>query len=194
MRSVYFITHPEVMVDANVPVPDWSLSEQGLERMRLLLNQSWVSDITSIYCSTEKKAVDGANVLAGHLALPMTQVEALGENDRSATGYLPSAEFEMIADKFFAEPQDSVRGWETADAAQKRIVKTVSSICKEDNSEGAIAIVSHGAVGALMLCHLAGYPIARKYDQPGAGGGNYYEFSLESMLLYHEWKPIDVAV
>ena len=191
MRPVYFITHPEVMIDANVPVTDWSLSERGLERMHLLLKQAWVCEISSIYSSNEKKAVDGANVLAGHLSLPVQQVEALGENDRSATGYLPSTEFELIADKFFAEPQDSVRGWETADAAQKRIVEAVNKICTEDDSQAAIAIVSHGAVGALMLCHLADYPIARKYDQPGAGGGNYYSFELEAMRLIHEWRPID---
>ena len=59
MRTVYFITHPEVMVDANIPVPDWSLSERGLERMHLLLNQPWVSDITSIYSSTEKRRLMG---------------------------------------------------------------------------------------------------------------------------------------
>lgn len=191
MRQVYFITHPEVMVDANVPVPEWSLSERGLERMHLLLKQPWINDITSIYCSTEKKAIDGAHVLAGHLCLPIQQVTELGENDRSATGFLPPAEFEMIADKFFADPQHSVRGWETAEVEQKRIVKAVGKVCSEDSSQGAIAIVSHGAVGALMLCHLAGYPIARQHDQPGAGGGNYYRFELESMQLAHEWKPID---
>jgi broad specificity phosphatase PhoE len=191
MRSVYFITHPEVVVDANVPVPQWSLSERGLERMSLMLNQPWVADITSIYSSTEKKAVDGANVLAEKLILPNNQIEELGENDRSATGYLPSDEFEAIADQFFASPENSVRGWETAQAAQARIVAAVNQIIQGDDSQGDIAIVSHGAVGALLLCQLAGYSISRKYDQPGGGGGNYYSFELASLQLHHEWKPID---
>ena len=191
MRQVYFITHPEVIVDANVPVPQWSLSERGLERMHLLLNQPWIDGITSIYCSTEKKAIDGASILAGHLSLNIQQLTELGENDRSATGFLPPAEFEMMADKFFAEPQNSIRGWETANVAQQRIIKAVNKVCSKDGSKGSIAIVSHGAVGALMLCHLAGYQIARKHDQPGDGGGNYYRFELESMRLTQEWKPID---
>ena len=191
MRSVYFITHPEVVVDANVPVPEWSLSERGLVRMSLMLNQPWVAGITSIYSSTEKKAVDGATVFSDHLNLPIKQIETLGENDRSATGYLPSNEFEAIADQFFASPQQSIRGWETADAAQARIVAAVNQLIQEDDSQGDIAIVSHGAVGALLLCHLAGYEISRKYDQPGGGGGNYYCFDLVSRQLNHEWKPID---
>ena len=191
MRSVYFITHPEVVVDADVPVPEWSLSERGLERMGLMLNQPWVSGITSIYSSTEKKAVDGATVIAENLTFPIKQIEALGENDRSATGYLPSDEFEAIADQFFAFPDESVRGWETAQAAQNRIVAAVTQLTQEDKSQGDIAIVSHGAVGALLMCHLAGYAISRKYDQPGGGGGNYYSFDLVSQQLNHEWKAID---
>jgi len=192
MRVVYFITHPEVIVDAHTPVPDWSLSARGLERMQLLQKHAWVSEVTSIYSSTEKKAIDGAEVLAELCALRIQKVAELGENDRSSTGYLPAEEFELIADNFFADPINSVRGWETAEAAQTRIVKAVDKLIDADGSNGAIAIVSHGAVGALLLCHLAGYPIDRKYDQPGAGGGNFYVFELESKELLHEWKPIDV--
>lgn len=192
MRLVYFITHPEVVVDSETPVPEWSLSERGLARMELLLNQPWISGVTSVYSSTEKKAVDGANVLARNNSLPVQTVAELGENDRSSTGYLPAKEFESIADQFFAAPKDSVCGWETAEAAQSRIVQAAHEITSTDKSEGSIAIVSHGAVGALLMCKLAGYAIDRQYDQPGAGGGNYYTFELESGKLIHEWKPIDV--
>ncbi|MGB1310793.1 MAG: histidine phosphatase family protein, partial [Leucothrix sp.] len=178
MRHVYFITHPEVIVDAAVSVPDWSLSERGLERMQLATKQSWVSELTSLYCSTEKKAIDGANVLAEYCALPIQAIEDLGENDRSSTGYLPANEFETVADQFFAAPQTSIRGWETAETAQVRIVNAVTKLIDEDQSDGAIAIVSHGAVGTLFMCHLANYSIDRRYDQPGGGGGNYFAFEL----------------
>ncbi|MFC0389117.1 histidine phosphatase family protein [Muricoccus vinaceus] len=46
--------------------------------------------------------------------------------------------------------------------------------------EGDIAIVSHGGVGALLLCHLKGVPISRAEDQPGAGGGCVYSFDPET--------------
>jgi len=190
LRIVYFISHPDVIVDADKPVPEWSLSERGLARMHDLLQQPWISDITAIYCSTEKKAIDGAEVLSKHCNLPIHQIHGLGENDRSSTGFLPAKQFEAIADQFFAEPHNSVLGWETADAAQRRIVQAVTNITEQDKSSGAIVIVSHGAVGALLLCHLAGYEIARKHDQPGSGGGNYYAFDAATSQLIHGWKPI----
>jgi hypothetical protein len=102
MKTVYFITHPEVVIAPSVPVPQWPLSAQGLVRMRLLLRQPWVPQITAVYCSTEQKAIDGAALLAAHLGLPVSHVVDLGENNRSATGYLPGPKFERVVDQFFA--------------------------------------------------------------------------------------------
>jgi broad specificity phosphatase PhoE len=89
VRTFYLITHPNVVISRDVPVPRWPLSELGKQRMRAGLKQPWVRDVTSIYCSTEQKALDGAEILAGHLGIGFETVEALGENDRSATGFLP---------------------------------------------------------------------------------------------------------
>ena len=110
--NLYFVTHPNVVVSRDVPVPRWPLSELGRQRMRTGLRQPWVRELTAIYCSTEQKAIDGAAILAEHLALDFKQVEDLGENDRSATGFLPPDEFERVADAFFGSPEQSVRGWE----------------------------------------------------------------------------------
>jgi broad specificity phosphatase PhoE len=177
-----------------VPVPRWPLSELGKQRMRAGLAQPWVRDVTAIYCSTEQKAIDGAGILAQHLSLPFSQIEALGENDRSATGFLPPDEFERVADQFFASPQVSVRAWERAIDAQARILQAVEKIDKEDTTAGAIAIVSHGAVGTLLYCHLAGEPIARRWDQPPNGGGNYYRFTLSPRAAHGWWRAIDGGV
>jgi broad specificity phosphatase PhoE len=115
----------------------------------------------------------------------------LGENDRSATGYLPAPEFERVVDQFFAHPTVSVHGWEPAVVAQQRIVQAVTALIAQDASAGAIAIVAHGGVGTLLLCALAGYAIDRRYEQPGTGGGNYYAFDAQSRVLRHGWRPID---
>jgi broad specificity phosphatase PhoE len=174
-----------------VPVPRWPLSELGKQRMRAGLRQPWVRDITAIYCSTEQKAIDGAAILAEHLSLAFHEVEDLGENDRSATGFLPPDEFERVADQFFGSPDKSIRGWERAVDAQARIVRAVEQIALEDKTGGTIAIVSHGAVGTLLYCHLAGKPLARRWDQPPNGGGNYYGFTVSPRAAHSWWRAID---
>jgi broad specificity phosphatase PhoE len=192
-RPFFFITHPNVVISRDLPVPRWPLSARGRERMRAGLAQPWVRSLTSIYCSREQKAIDGAAILAGHLSLPFKQVEALGENDRSATGFLPPEEFERVADQFFGSPEVSVRGWERAIDAQARIVQAVERIAATDKSSGAIAIVSHGAVGTLLYCHLAGEPIARRWDQPPNGGGNYYSFAMSPRQAFFWWRAFDTT-
>jgi len=194
MRTLYFITHPNVVVSHDVPVPRWPLSELGKKRMRAGLAQPWLRDVTAVYCSTEQKAIDGAEILAQHRSLDFSRIEDLGENDRSATGFLPPDEFERVADEFFRFPDRSVRGWERAIDAQARVVRAVEEIAAKDKTSGAIAIVSHGAVGTLLYCHLAGESIARRWDQPPNGGGNYYRFTLSPRAAHGWWRAIDGGV
>lgn len=190
-RSVYFITHPNVVVSREIPVPRWPLSEIGRARMQRALRLPWIRELSSLYCSTEQKAIDGARILAEHLSLPLTEVEELGEIDRSATGFLPPAEFEQVADEFFASPDRSVRGWERAVDAQSRIVRAVEHILRTDRTAGAMGVVSHGAVGTLLYCQACGKRIDRRWDQPPNGGGNYLHLTTAPLEVHSWWKPVD---
>lgn len=192
-RQVHFITHPDVLIDPAVPVPDWPLSGRGRARMQAALRQPWISGVRSIFCSTERKAIDGAEILAEALGLPVIQLKDLGENDRFSTGYLPKLEFEATADQFFARPQESIRGWERAVDAQRRIVAAMDEVLCRAPAEGDIAVVSHGGVGALYLCHLQGRPISRAADQPAGQGGHRYVVLAEDRRLLHGWRSIDAV-
>jgi broad specificity phosphatase PhoE len=146
-----------------------------------------------VWCSTERKALDGAEIIGNAIGSKPRSLATLNENDRTATGYLPKAEFEATADAFFANPLESVRGWEKAADAQVRIVAAIRTILTDNAAGGDIAVVSHGGVGALLLCWLKSCPIGRTEDQPGEGGGNYYCFERDTYSLRHDWLPIDVV-
>lgn len=191
MSLVHFITHPDVVIDPGVPVPEWPLSERGRARMAAALVAPWVAGIRAIHCSTERKAIDGAEMLAAHLGLGFETHADLGENDRSATGYLPRLEFEATADLFFAHPTESIRGWERAVDAQARIVAAVDRLLAAPVA-GDMAIVAHGGVGALLLCALLGEGISRTRDQPGtASGGFRFAFEAASRRVVAGWERID---
>ncbi len=190
-RIGYFITHPNVAISPDVPVTQWPLSDFGRKRMTICLRQPWVADLTAVYSSTEQKAMDGAEILSHHLGLRFGCVPQLGENDRSSTGFLPPDEFEAAADQFFAMPETSFRGWERAVDAQRRIAEAIERVLTVEKTSGAVAIVSHGAVGTLLYCALAGERIDRRWDQPKNGGGNYFWFSLFPHRVYSWWKAID---
>jgi broad specificity phosphatase PhoE len=190
MATVFFITHPDVLIDPAVPVTEWPLNQHGLGRMRAMLTQPWVVGISHVASSAERKAIDGAAILAAHLGLPPAIHPGLGENNRSSTGYLPKTEFETVADAFFARPSESVRGWERAVDAQARIVAAVTEVMRTAPA-GDIAIVSHGGVGALLSCYLQASPISRAADQPPGSGGYVLAFDRGDWTVRHDWRPID---
>ena len=186
MTIVHFITHPEVVIDPTIPVPGWPL-----RRMQAAIRRPWVASVRSTFSSSERKAADAANILAEHLGLIPTVIDALDENDRSATGYLSRDEFEKVADEFFARPDEGIRGWERAIDAQRRIVGAIEHVIASPVADGDIAIVSHGGVGTLLLCHLKGVPISRSEGQPGGGGGNFFSFDAASRRLLSGWRSIE---
>ena len=187
MSVAYFITHPEVVVDADTPVPQWHLSDRGVHRMRDFSSQTDVGKLSAVWASTETKAIEAAGILAGHFGLAISVHPGLHENDRSATGFLPPSEFDRMANAFFARPEESVQGWERAVDAQARVAAAVNDILQRFSGEN-IALVSHGGVGTLLLCKYLGIPITRAADQPFQG--HFWAFEVATRRVIHRWRVI----
>ncbi|WP_068084860.1 histidine phosphatase family protein [Polycladidibacter stylochi] len=197
MTFCIYLTHPNVDIDPARPVSQWNLSDKGRARLEQGLSQPWLTQVDHVVCSSEKKALETGQVLAGHLGMELTTAPNLQENNRDATGYLPKEEFEQVADEFFARPAVNIRGWERALDAQNRIVKAITSVLKDTVDNESVLFVGHGGVGTLLKCHLANTAIARAHDQPN-GGGYWFSFpktALQTLSLPLEklaWQPIEV--
>lgn len=190
--KLWFLTHADVRIDPDVPVPDWGLSDRGRARHSAFAER--VRGIGSVFCSFERKAAEGASIIADVHGLEPSRVLALHENDRSATGYLPPEHFEAMADAFFAHPRQSQQGWERAIDAQYRIVGALRQVVADAPRTGDILVVSHGAVGALLRAHVLGDSISRRHDQPrGKGGGHCMVFDLPGWQLLRDWTAIEVV-
>ena len=188
---IHYLTHPQVNIAPDVPVPDWDLSQAGLDRARLLASSPWTQGLTRIISSDERKAVTTARILADRAGCDVEVHAGLRENDRSATGFLPPPEFEAMADAFFGRPQESVRGWERAVDAQARIVTSMArALASRPTPAGRVCVVGHGAVGTLLMLHVAREPISRMHDQP-AGGGNIFSYESEGPRLVHRWRRLE---
>jgi len=188
-----YLSHPQVVIDPHVPVPEWGLSAVGAARVDALciaVRQGALAGTTSVFSSPERKALETARPLAEALGCPCNVVPDSYENDRSATGYLPGPEFEALADAFFAWPETSVQGWERALDAQTRIVAAIKAI-SDTAPPGDILVVGHGAVGTLLYCARARRPISRSHDQGADGGGNFIAYERMSGRPFGGWQPIE---
>jgi len=54
-----------------------------------------------------------------------------------------------------------------------------------------VLLVSHGAVGTLLLCHLLGVPITRDLDQPHQGC--YFTVDRFDLTVRHGWTAFETA-
>ena len=187
---VRYLTHPQVAIDPSVPVERWGLNAVGSRRVAALAASDALRGTRVVISSGETKAIDTAAPLAAALGVEHRVREGMHENDRSATGFLPPAEFEQVADQFFAAPEKSVRGWERAVDAQTRIVRETLAALAEAPA-GDVLLVGHGAVGTLL-----DVPSGRLADRPQPRptrrcGGNVFAFERDGLRLLHGWAPME---
>lgn len=188
--NIRYLTHPQVEIDPTKRVENWSLNALGAERVARLAESGALRGTSRIISSAEVKALETAQPLADALGVPVETRPKIHENDRSATGVLPPAEFEQVADQFFAHPSSSIRGWERAVDAQARILSEVDDALR-GHDIGNVLFVGHGGVGTLLYCALAGLEISRKHDQGTGGGGNWFAFDLNARRPLSPWRPME---
>ncbi|WP_316247451.1 hypothetical protein ROLI_007970 [Roseobacter fucihabitans] len=188
IAQAIYLSHPEVEIDPNTPVPEWGLS--GVGRARTAALAARLGDLSgwSVVSSGEQKAIETGEPLAALTGKPLIIRADMHENDRSATGYQPRAAFEALADAFFAQPDVSVQGWESARAAQMRIVQEVRAAVLE-HPDIPLIFTGHGGVGTLLYCHLAGHPISRRWDQ--TGGGHWFRFAADMSSVEQGWAAME---
>lgn len=199
MPRIVFITHTDVIVDEEIPPNQWQLSEQGHVRIAQFGDNPVLRHVTNIITSAEPKAAAAGKVLSNVTHKTFKAVLELGEVDRSSAGFLASDRFETALDEFFDHPDASVEEWETAFAAQQRIVNAVLGLALDFSQEKAIALISHGTVGALLLAHIKNEVASREHLQPvvaGQTGGHYLEFDIDALpvekwRLRSAWQPIN---
>lgn len=154
MTTFVLIRHARVAIDPEVPADRWRLTPDAWESATRLREDATVSAATSWFSSPEPKAAGTARAAAG--VLPVTEVPNLRELDRSSTGWLATADDHIrLVEEIFATPARSVRGCESADAAQKRFLAAMAQIVSEHTSE-TVAVVSHGIVLTLYFSWLQG--------------------------------------
>lgn len=190
MPRLFFLTHPQVVIDPAVPVPRWPLSEVGRRRADVFAGGLAGGQVTAVWSSGEQKALDGGAIIARRLGVPHRIDSDLGENDRSATGYIAPPEFWEVVAEFFGKPDESIRGWETARHAQARIVAAMRRLARDEPTRGDIVVVAHGGVGELLMAHLQGVAIGQHDKPQHAGGGCWIEIDKETFCVLAGWSTV----
>ncbi len=188
MSIAYYLTHTQIRVDPAIPVRDWHLSDEGRARVLRVVNAPWMSRVTRAIASSEHRVVETARIFAERRGLPTEFHPEIDDSARPLHEFLSVMELDRTLDAFFAEPQASARpGWETAAEAQRRVAAGIGALLDAKTDKGDLLVIGHGRIGTLLLCHLAGFPIARTHLQP-MPGGNLFAFDCETRKVLFGWR------
>lgn len=186
MTKFLFVTSPAVTVMPTVPVSQWPISEQGMKQIGALAQQPFWPTIAAVYASTDTRSYTAADYLCAKHGISCEMVDDLREINRDSTGCLPLDEYVALIKQFYASPETSVRGWEPAQRAQERIVRSVSQLMDRHREE-TIAIIGHGGVGTLLACAIEGVPAT--YERDPKTAGKLLEVDWENRRILHWWEP-----
>jgi broad specificity phosphatase PhoE len=143
VSRVYLIRHAHTEPHANVPSPEWGLSDEGRAAARALaLRDEWL-DLALVAASPEAKSRATAEPIAEAAALDLRLDSDLREAGRPWV----DGDYAAVARRYLAG--DEIPGWEPADDVRERIDRAVRTLAVE--AGGSLAVVSHGLALSLHL-------------------------------------------
>jgi 2,3-bisphosphoglycerate-dependent phosphoglycerate mutase len=147
--TIYLVRHAESRPSADVPEPDWPLSERGEEQARALVAAMQGLGIATLYASPYRRALHTLTPLAAALRKEVTVVDALHERVLTRSHLGRDQHLPTVA-RYWQDPEFALPDGESNRACARRMVKAVDQLAARHPGE-VIALASHGNAIALYL-------------------------------------------
>lgn len=187
MPILRYMVHPEVVVDPDLDMETWRLSEFGRDQAASFASDAVLDDTVRIISSTERMAKETAGIIATSRDLEVEIYMGLHEIDRSSTGYLDPDMYDRAVAQVYAQPDERIRGWENARKAQERVASHAMAAAFSKAPEGDVLIIGHTHVGAFFYCALADLPLSIEYMPEQ---GMVFAVDLVTDQIVHGWQPV----
>ena len=145
---VYLVRHAESLPSADVPEPEWPLSERGREQAQRLAVAMRALEIDALYSSPYPRALHTLAPLADALGKTLAVVEALRERTLSRTHL--GDEFRSTLDRYWADADYALPDGESNRVCALRMKQAIDEIAARHEGQ-TIALASHGNALALYL-------------------------------------------
>lgn len=167
--KIVFIRHSKSLVNPNIPITSWGLSEEGITLAKKLNSLPQVKTIQVIYTSLQPKALETADLATEGLNIEIKKDNNLTESTSFTNKFVSLKELEENTRKYYTEKTLSINGGETFVEAQERFGKALEDIVKEEQDKESIGIVSHGNILAGFVSQITSedpFEIVEKITQP----------------------------
>jgi len=199
MIKLILIRHPETdwnkqeryMGSADIP-----LNNKGKKQARAILGYFKNKNISAVYSSKLKRALEAANLIAKPRNLKVKQDERLNEID---FGEWEGLTFEQVQKKhpglareYLSKPQNiKIPGGESFSEFKNRVKASLEKILAKEH--GNVAIVSHGGVNRVIICELLKIPFSHLWQIKQDNGAInkieiYEDMNVASLINYTPWE------
>ena len=132
-----------------MPQSDWRLSQKGREAARALAGRLRTFDSPAIRSSTERNALETAEILAEVLDRPVRAEPGLREHDRGSLGYMSRVQLEAGVEKLLASDEELVFGVETFRSVFDRIEQALHAAVAAAGRD--VLAITHGTAAAIFV-------------------------------------------
>lgn len=190
VKTLYLIRHghttggDEKRYKGSIDVP---LSEKGIEQIKK--TSAFLKDISlsAVYCSPLNRALKSAEIIAEPHGLRPVAVPDLRER---SFGIWEGMSFNEIKDKYPEEFEawarnplkySPIKGESTIEVRDRVMVALENILSNHDSDR--IAIVAHGGVNRIILCHYMGVPLENifRIDQ---------DYAAVNVIEFHDRYPV----
>lgn len=155
-----------------------TLNLTGIEQIERTVHRLKELSPSKIYSSTEKRAVESAQILAQKLGIPMEEIEGMQERNFGIySGKSWSEVKKILAPMTMDEKYDYAPAeGESWRAFETRLISAVKKIVKE-NKDKTVAVVTHGGAIKALIPFLVKVPKEEIYKNvPGNASLTIFDF------------------
>ena len=146
------IRHAQSAPNSSSHQSEWGLTIQGEQSCQQLAEFLHTENVSHIYSSHEKKAIQTAEYTAHHLSCSHSVFSGLEEQNNDGVGWFESADdFRAAVQKLFEQPNQAVFGPEAASQAAGRFSTALTAISQKHEPDATLGIVTHGRVMSSFL-------------------------------------------
>jgi len=188
VKTLYLIRHGETegsherRYKGTLDVPLSELGQRQAEAIGMYMKErGYLPD--TLYCSPLSRAIKSAELIGGYFNLAPKVIEGLKERD---FGAWEGMSFDEIAEKwpeaFSSWAHDPLKfspmDGESTLEVRDRVVPVVEELARTSDAE-SMAIVAHGGVNRVILCHYAGVPLENIFRMDQG-------FACLNIIRFHE--------
>ena len=184
MSNLLLIKHSEPVADLELKPSEWKLSDRGKRRAGLLAEYLAQRSIGALYSSSEKKAVQTAEIVRASVGLPINVVHDLREHDRENSPVGGAEKWRSLVVESIRRQDETVHGSEPVENARKRFGSAIERLMKPlENHDQIVAVIAHGTVISTFVAEMLGADPVPIWDSLGLPGLVEIEWPRPSRIL-----------